>query len=299
MENINKNMKNLEINDCDDMDIIIDKNESVSGMDIIDKNESVNGIDIIKENNSVDSMDIIEKNESSENKSVVTNDNTEKKWDALVQFVNCLKENYGDKYYEIKLYNLLLDNTGVVHKEQRDKHISIFEEYILENKMAILNQDVSKLKENFKIVYSEKIFIDIKSIITGATKEDQDVIWEHLLVLLALSNDNTAQNILTKRNVSSYPRNCISEDNIFNNLFKSVTSQLEQGNMNELNPMEMVGNIMNSGVINELFNSFAAPNGDQNANPEFDFSKIMGSFQEIMTNLNNQQSSPNSSNNNP
>ena len=41
MENINKNMKNLEINDCDDMDIIIDKNESVSGMDIIDKNEDL------------------------------------------------------------------------------------------------------------------------------------------------------------------------------------------------------------------------------------------------------------------
>ena len=112
--------------------------------------------------NSDDSMDIIDDDSMDievqrETKNKV---NDEKIFDQIVVFIQSLQENYGQYFYEIKLYNLLLENTGIIHQVQRKKHIDIFQNFLQENKIAILEQNLNKLNENY-IKYSDKIYINI------------------------------------------------------------------------------------------------------------------------------------------
>jgi len=275
MENINHKMENLQVKDDSAMDIIEDANEVVKELKPIEN----------------DDMDIIEET-TSEQKTI----ENEKVWERITEFVNCLKLNYGNEFYEVKLYDLLLENTGVIHQEQREKHINIFKNFLLENQLAILEQNIEKLNKELNITYSDKIYINLNAIFSKAEKDDQETIWEYLLVLLALVSPNSkeAQNILTVKASHSNTKpttSGISEDNVFGNLLKTVTEQLQNTDMNEANPMQLIGNIMNSGVMNDLFNSVG---GDQ-PTMDFDFNKMLQNFQEVMTNI---QNGPTAGNNN-
>lgn len=245
--------------------------------------------------NSDDSMDIIDDDSMDievqrETKNKV---NDEKIFDQIVVFIQSLQENYGQYFYEIKLYNLLLENTGIIHQVQRKKHIDIFQNFLQENKIAILEQNLNKLNENY-IKYSDKIYININSIFDKATDDDRDTIWEHLLVLLALTvPDSKAENILTLKKPTHNLPNPVSEENPFKNIFENITQQLENTNFNESNPMDIVGNIINSGIVNDIFKSLPIPNDAINdANQTFDMNEMMKTVQDIMGKMqeNNQQS---------
>jgi hypothetical protein len=269
MEEINKKMDNLSMKNDDSMDIIKDTQDQ-----IIDKKDAM---DIIK--NTTDDKDVME---------IVSNYN-EKLWNTITDFITVLKDNFGSEFHEIKLYNLLLENTGLIHVEQKEKHINLFRDYVLQNQLAILEQNINDLGEEM-IVYSSKIFINVKQIIVKATKEDQESIWEYLLLILALASpDSKAQNILTTRQREARS-NPVHEENIFSDLFKTITTQLENTDLNETNPMSMIGSLMNNDVVNNLFNSMGNMDGG-----EFDINKILESFQSVIQNVQNQGSSGNSS----
>lgn len=251
---------------------------------------------IIKMEKSNDDMDIIQEDSMNieENTESTCKVYDEKIYNQIVCFVQSLQENYGQYFYEIKLYNLLLENTGIVHQVQRKKHVEIFQSFLQENKIAILEQNKNKLNENY-IKYSDKIYININSIFEKASEDDRDTIWEHLLVLLALTvPDSKAENVLTlKKPMNSSVSNPVSEDNPFKNMFENLTKQLENTNLNESNPMEIVGNIMNSGIMNDLFKSLPIPSND--ANQPFDMNDMMRTVQDIMVKMQENPQQPPSS----
>lgn len=250
--------------------------ENLNTMELNSENDAMDIISTEKIDNicteELEKMDIISENEN----------NHEKIFSTFTEFVASLKDSYGNQYHELKLYNLLLENTGIIHVEQREKHVNLLKKYLIDNQLAILEQDVSKLKDNYHLVYSEKIFINLKEIISK-NQEDQDAIWEYLLILLALTvPDTKAQNILTTKQQTSKVN--VSEDNIFGNLLNNITQQLEQTDLNETNPMALVSSIMNSGMMNDIFQSFSNPNNNGQT-PEFDFNQMLNSFQDVMKNL--------------
>jgi hypothetical protein len=234
-----------------------------------------NNVPLMQDN---DMMDIIEEEV---NKIETPTIDENKLFSQIVNFVESVQENYGQEFYELKLYNLLLENTGLIHIDQRKKHVDIFREFLDVNKMCILTQDLSIMKQD-RIIYSDKIFLNIKAVFELANEEDKDVIWEHLLVLLAMTSpDKKAQNVLALKT----PKQTVKEDNNFQNIFENLTEQMKNTDLNQTDPMQFVGNIMNSGIMNDIFNSMPKMDGDGES---IDFNAMMQSFQQVMTNLQQQ-----------
>ena len=276
MDVIDDELDKLQLNDDDKMDIIDDsenKNEI--------KNEENNKNEIKNEENNKN--EIVVANQENNQKGVENQENNrkideEKIYLAITNFVDCLQENFGKYFYEIKLYNLLLENTGIIHTEQRKKHVQIFTLYLNEQKLSILEQNEATLGDA-KIRFSDKIFLNIPAILKEASQEDKDTIWEHLLVLLALSiPDSSADKVLgLKKPQRPSP---IREDNMFGTIFNSLTEQLQNTDLNDTNPIEMMGNIMNSGIMNDIFNAIPKINNDQNES--IDFNSVIQNLQDVM-----------------
>ena len=74
---------------------------------------------------------------------------------AISDFICCLSEKYADtgKFHELELYQVLVENTRIIHKEQINNHISLFREYFQKNIECILEKDLTKL-DNSNIQYS-------------------------------------------------------------------------------------------------------------------------------------------------
>ena len=114
------------------------------------------------------------------------------------------------------------------------------------------------------------------------------------MVLLALTvPDSNAGNVLTLKKPTHNIVSPVTEENPFKNIFENITQQLENTNFNESNPMDIVGNIINSGIVNDIFKSLPIPNDAINdANQTFDMNEMMKTVQDIMGKMqeNNQQS---------
>ena len=101
----------------------------------------------------------------------------------IVNFINDLNETFGETETSLQLYNLLLEKTGIINEEPIKKHIQIFHTFLEKNEDAILENDIEKMVQ-WEIRYSEKVFIDLKQIFDAT--EDKEVLWQHLLTLLAV-----------------------------------------------------------------------------------------------------------------
>ena len=104
---------------------------------------------------------------------------------AITTFSSSLEEIFGKKQRPLKLYVRLLTRTTLSHEKAIKKHIDAFREFCTANRDALETKDASKLVKN-KIIYSERVYIDMSRIFSSADKETINVIWEHLLTISAL-----------------------------------------------------------------------------------------------------------------
>lgn len=222
-------------------------------------------------------------------------DNTMKKrknhtqiFGSIVDFVLALKDLYGDTFYELKLYSLLLENTGLIHEEQVEKHISIMESFLVANKESLPDKKIELLKEEC-LCFSDKIFINIKSILEMASSDNREIIWEHLYSLFALicPKDNILNQIVQK----SVSRS-IKEDNIFQKMFETfkdvMPSDANEGNME--NPLDMVSKLMEGDMMKNMVSTLSNSlgNTESGATPsEFSqiFQGITGMMGELTKNM--------------
>lgn len=201
---------------------------------------------------------------------------------CIVDFIHCLRDLYGEKQHSLKLYDLLMEKTGIVHEEPIQKHVHIFYHFVKENEEGILENDVSFFKE-FKIEYSEKVFIDFKPIFDEISSDDKECLWEHLLTLLAvIIPTSKAKKILTDRKKKGKEKKNetgTNEDNFLTNVMEKVGRQIDPSQVSD--PSQMMTNIMSSGVFTELMSDMNSgmTNGD------LDINKMMGSLQGMIGNL--------------
>lgn len=201
---------------------------------------------------------------------------------SIVDFVCSLRDNYGDQFYELKLYSLLLENTGLIHEEQVEKHINIIENYLLLNREFLSGKEVDSLKGEIK--FSEKVFIDLKAILQLACTENREIIWEHIYSLFALIfPDDPYLNKIISTTVSK----SIKEDNLFQNMFEVIQKSIPQdANMTDgdnINPMKMMSTLLEGdfmkNMMNTISSSFAPDaNGDNNNSQAPDFNNMLHSL---------------------
>ena len=110
-----------------------------------------------------------------------------KTFHTICSFTRELHEIFGKKYYNITLYNRILEKTPITHHSAITKHIQIFKDFLEKNKEGILNKDVSKFKWD-KIIFNSKIYINMKDVINDADDDTKNSIWRYLLAISFTTN---------------------------------------------------------------------------------------------------------------
>lgn len=197
---------------------------------------------------------------------------------SISNFVKDLNESFGNRQKSLLLYAALIEKTGLMHEEPIKKHIHLFSEFCKNNEEAITDKDVLKFK-NPVIQYSEKVFIDIGSVFSLADKEEKEIMWRHLLTLLALLHPSSQAKSLLRQQSTAIPTTPrVNEDQFLSNLIDKVGEHIDP---TAANPVEMMNGIMQSGVFQDLVSTMN--NGLSDG--QLDLTKMLGSLQTMIGNI--------------
>jgi phage-related tail protein len=201
---------------------------------------------------------------------------------CIVNFIHDLNELYGEEQKSLQLYNLLMEKTGIVHQEPIKKHIKIFYDFCKENEDAILEKNSKEIKQ-WKIIYSDKVFIDLESIYNESDEENRQILWQHFITLLAvLIPTSRAKEILSLQKKEKQEQGTEThEEDFLSNIIQKVSSSINVEDNND--PTKMMSNLMSSGIFTELVDDMN--NGFNNG--DLDLGKMMSSLQGVMGNLSN------------
>lgn len=193
---------------------------------------------------------------------------------TISNFTNDLGNVFSEKHRPLKLYVHLINKTTLSHENPIQKHIDAFRQFCIENRESIASKSSNFSKE--KIVYSKRVFINMKEIFQLADNETKQIIWMHLLTISALVDPaGRAREILKEE---SQKETCsISEVNFLTDIISKVESNVNPNS----NPMEAVTSIMQSGIFSEL----VAVMGSGLKDGSLDLGKLMGTVQKMVTKL--------------
>lgn len=204
--------------------------------------------------------------------------NTALAFNTICNFIRDLNGSFGGKQKSLMLYGHLIEKTGLIHIDPVKKHVSIFKAFVEDNQEAIEARD-RKLFKTGTIAYSEKVGIDIKSIFEICDKEEEKVIWNHLLTISAVLNPvGNAKQIL--KSLETKKKGGGGEDNFLKNIMEKIGSEVENCG-EDANPMQMIGSLMSSGALNDIFQSISSGMSDGN----LDMGSMMKSMQSMVNGL--------------
>lgn len=202
--------------------------------------------------------------------------NTALAFNTICNFIRDLNGSFGARQKSLMLYGHLIEKTGLIHIEPVKKHVGIFKAFVEDNQEAIEARD-RKLFKTGTIAYSEKVGIDIKSIFAICDREEEKVIWNHLLTISAVLNPvGNAKQILK----SLETKKGGGEDNFLKNIMEKIGSEVENCG-EDANPMQMIGSLMSSGALNDIFQSISSGMSDGN----LDMASMMKSMQTMVSGL--------------
>jgi len=83
---------------------------------------------------------------------------------------------------KLALYERLIEHTGPTNLSAIEKHLSAFKTWVVENKDACLNTDVSLIVSP-NITYSDNVYIPMKYLLTKLelAPEQSKIMWKHIL----------------------------------------------------------------------------------------------------------------------
>lgn len=192
-------------------------------------------------------------------------------FEAIKEFITDLNEAFGDdeENLQLKIYNHFISKEIISKEKTIKRHISAFKNFFSANKDAMVEKDIKKIVDR-KIVYSDKVFIDMYELLDKASSEEEAVIWSHLLTIWTMIDPtDKAKNALKE---SASP----SSDFLTN-----MISKVEKSVGDNTDPMAAMSSIMSSGLFTELL-------GDMNKSMEsgdFDINNLMSSVQTMMSSM--------------
>lgn len=215
-------------------------------------------------------------------------DKTALAFNTICNFIRDLNGSFGNRQKSLLLYGHLIEKTGLIHIEPVRKHIQIFKTFVETNDEAIQARDKKKLRLE-RIVYSDKVAIDMKSIFQSADRDEENVIWVHLLTISALlfPEGQAKQKLKELREqTSSGGSGGIggAGGDFIKNMIDKIGEQIQNTDGEDVNPMQMIGSLMNSGVFNELFQGLSGQMGG-NGGGGMDLAGMMSSMQGLLNNI--------------
>ena len=200
---------------------------------------------------------------------------------CICNFIKDLNDCFGTEQKSLLLYAHLVENTGIIHEEPIRKHIRCFHDFVKANEDAIMKKDFGACTDPI-IRYSEKVFIDMEDVFRRADASEKEVIWKHLITLLAIldPSSHAKKMLLEEQEKKKNKGETGNEEEFLTNIISKVGSQIDPSTAN---PAEMMTNLMSSGIFTELVENMnqGLSKGD------LDLGKMIGSLQSMMGNLNN------------
>ena len=192
---------------------------------------------------------------------------------TISNFTNDLGDVFSEKHRPLKLYVHLINKTTLSHEQPIQKHIEAFRDFCIANRDAISTRNIKLEKE--KIIYSKRVFINVKEIFDIADEETTDVIWMHLLTISALVDPaGKAREILREEAEKGGDG---GEINFLTDIISKVEANVDPNS----NPMEAVTAIMQSGIFTDLVSGMGS--GLQDGS--LDLGKLMNTVQKMVTKL--------------
>jgi hypothetical protein len=127
-------------------------------------------------------------------------------------------------------------------------------------------------KESYKITYSDKVSIDMKSIFLIADKDVKKVLWKHILTISAIVDPTgkAKQILLSKKGASK-------EGEFISGILDKIETSVDPNG----NPLDAIKGIMSSGVLTELVNGMGSGLKDGT----LDIEKLINSVQGLVTGI--------------
>lgn len=210
-----------------------------------------------------------------------------KAFKLVLEFVNNMNEFFATSEknsitHSINLYHRLINKMTFAEDELLKRHLSIFRDFCKRNREAIRNRDFSQLNTG-SIDFTERIRIDMRYIFKQADKETTATIWEYILAISALLDpENNTKELLQDILSGNLP----SEGGLAasfeeNNLLNGLMNMLGNGDGEQGDTAALMKNIMQSNMFNTLMNSMTS--SLQNGN--LDLNQLMGSVQGMLKNI--------------
>lgn len=197
---------------------------------------------------------------------------------SICMFVKDLNVEFGERYIEVKLYNHLLEKTGITNSGPIQKHIKSFGTFFSENHEAVETMNANKFK-NGTVKYSEKVFVNVEKLLKDpeTNAETKAVIWKHLLYIWNLIDPaSQAKRIL--KETSDTSKESVFIENMLDKVAGVVNNQ--QLSQSE-NPMGVAMNLMSSGVFSEIISGLTT---EMNSG-QLDMTKMFSSVNTLITKL--------------
>ena len=192
---------------------------------------------------------------------------------AISSFIKELDSTFGNDQHSLKLYQHLISKTTFSHTVAIAKHISIFRDFCVLNRDAITAMNDKLInQESYKITYSEKVSIDMKSIFLIADNDVKKVLWKHILTISAIVDPNgkAKQILLSKKSLSK-------EGEFISGILDKIESSVDPKG----NPLDAIQGIMSSGVLSDLVNGMGSGLKDGT----LDIGKLINSVQGLVTGM--------------
>jgi len=215
-------------------------------------------------------------------------DNTFKTFHTISSFVKELQELYGKKYYNISLYNRILEKTPITNQTAIFKHISIFSEFIKKNRDAILEKNSDKLTWD-RIIFSKKIYINIKDVLKESDTDTKNAIWKYLLAIsfTTIQTDDIKEKI--KQLLLTPSSDNSNEEGKESDFIKNFMSKIENNFKDKefKDPMSATAELFQSGIFTDMVQTMNQDVQDG----KIDINKLLKSVQGMLGGLTNDMNS--------
>lgn len=174
---------------------------------------------------------------------------------AIASFVQSLNAIVPEQH-SLALYNRFIEKTEEVESgDVMLKHITAFRDFCIPNRQQILDND--KNLSVAKVVYTKKVFIDIKDILSKVDQENETTIWSHLLLISAMTDpESTARKVLkNKKN----PPNLVDFMSTISQISSSIMPVVEKL-MESEEVKQLQETIKESGIMDNFQNMMDSEN---------------------------------------
>lgn len=199
---------------------------------------------------------------------------------AIIEFTDQLNDTFGkDDVNVVKVFRII-NKTPLTNRKVIDRHLVVFHDYLDKNRSSILARNADTFVLD-KIQLTDRIFMDLKSIILSTDEPTRKVIWQHLLNILYLY-DPKDETVRTELKVALSEHDT-KENKFLMDTFSKFEKTLQETKTDgaEPDPMAMVSGLMQSGFLNDMIGSIN--NGVSNGN--LDIKALIGTVQNMLGNL--------------